>query len=133
MSRSSDLCTAFVRGFPNQCIDDESSKEYFYRGLDDNNKTILDTIAEGSDRECTYAKITEKLEMVSCNNKAWSTRKLNIGRKTFALQATNNLTIDEIPEELAQMRTKLGLVLKHVRGGVEKVNAVNYITKQHHR
>ena len=50
---------------------------------------------------------------------------MNISRKTFAVQATNNLTIDEMPEELAQMRTKLGLVLKHVRGGAEKVNEVN--------
>ena len=75
MSRSSYFCTAFVRGVPNQCIDDESSKEYFYQGQDDNNKTILDTIVAGSYGECTYEEITEKFEMISCNNKAWSTRK----------------------------------------------------------
>ena len=45
------------------------------------------------------------------------------------MQATHNLAIDEICEEMAQMRIKLRLVLKHVNEGEEKVNAVNYLTK----
>ena len=56
--------------FLNHRIDDDSLKEYFYRGKDDNNKAVLDTIAGGSYKECPYAKIVEKLEKISRNNKA---------------------------------------------------------------
>ncbi|XP_049364537.1 uncharacterized protein LOC125829343 [Solanum verrucosum] len=42
------MFTAFIRGVPNDRIDDESLKEYFYRGQDDNSKIVLDTITGGS-------------------------------------------------------------------------------------
>ena len=129
VSSSWDRFTSFLRSVPNHHIDDESLKEYFYRGQDDNNKEVLDTIAGGSYEECPYVEIAEKLAKISWNNKSWSTRKSDIGRKTFAVQSTHNPTTDEIREEMAQMRTELGLVLKHVTGVVEKINAVNYLSK----
>ena len=64
--------------------------------------------------------------MISCNNKAWSTIRSDIGGNTFVVQATNNRAVDEIHDEMAQMTNELGLVLKYVNGGAENVNAVNY-------
>ena len=78
-SSSWDRFTSFLRSVPNHHIDDESLKEYFYRGQDDNNKAVLDTIAGGSYGKCPYAMIAEKLEKISRNNKAYSTTKSYTG------------------------------------------------------
>ena len=56
ISSSWDRFTSFLRSVPNYRIDDESPKEYFYRGQDDNNKAVMDTIAGGSFGECPYAE-----------------------------------------------------------------------------
>ena len=120
VSSSWDRFTSFLRIFTNHRIDDESLKDYFYRGQDDNNKAVLDTIADGSDGECPYAEIAEKLEKIFRNNKAWSTRKSDIGRNTFVVQSTHNPATDEIREEMAQMRTELGLVFKTCHRGCTK-------------
>ena len=45
------------------------------------------------------------------------------------MQSTHNPATDDIREEMAHIRTELGLVLKHVTGGAEKINAVNYLAK----
>ena len=126
-----DRFTSFLRSVPIHRIDDELLKEYFYRGQNDNNnnKVVLDTIAGGSYGECTYVDIAEKLEKIFRNNKAWNTRKLDIERNTFAVQASHNPIADEIHEEMSQMRTELGWVLKHVTSGAENVNAVNCLAK----
>ena len=50
-------------------------------------------------------------------------------RNTFAVKASHGPTIDEIREEMDQMRTDLGLVLKHVTEGAKKVNMGKYLAK----
>ena len=57
VSSSWDRFTSFLQSVPNHHIDDESLKEYIYRGQDDNNKAVLDTITGGSYGECPYVEI----------------------------------------------------------------------------
>ena len=90
---------------------------------------MLDTIAGGSYGECPYVEIVKKLEKISRNNKAWRTRKSDTGKNTFVMQPAHNPATSELRDEMDQIRTKLGLVLKHVNRGEEKVNAVNYLSK----
>ena len=45
------------------------------------------------------------------------------------MKSTHNPATDEIREEIAQIRTELGLVLKHITRGAEKINAVKYLSK----
>lgn len=45
------------------------------------------------------------------------------------MQDRDNLAKDYMREKMAQMRIRLGLVLKYVTGGEDKVNAVNCLTK----
>lgn len=89
---------------------------------------VLDTIAGGSYGECLWPQMTEIMENISRNNKAWSTGKSETGRNTFTIQATNNQAADEIHEQMVQMRTELGLVLKDVAREDENVNALKYLT-----
>lgn len=83
MSSACDRFTVFVRSIQDHLIDDESLKQYFYKGQDYNNKAVFGTIAGCCYVECTYAKIVENLEKISHNNKAWSTSKMDTRRKTF--------------------------------------------------
>ena len=90
---------------------------------------IAHVLKRGSYGEYPYAKIAEKLEKISQNNKALSSRKSDNGRNTYAVQSTHNPATDDIREEMAQMRTELGLVFKHIIRGAEKINAINYLSK----
>ncbi|KAK4717938.1 hypothetical protein R3W88_016276 [Solanum pinnatisectum] len=54
--------------------------------------------------------------------------KSEIGRSAFVVQDVPSQSADDIREGMAQIRTKLRLVLKYVSGGPKKVNALNYLT-----
>ena len=85
---------------------------------------MLDSIIDGSDGACTYTGIARKLDNISQNNKVWRTRKMESRSNTFVVEGINNPTTYEIFEKMGQIKTELGLVLKHVSGGAEKVNAL---------
>ena len=70
-------------------------------------------------------RLQKKLEKISRNNNSYSTRNSDTGRNTFTVQSTHNSTTDDIREEMSHMRTDVGLVLKHVTRGAEKINIVN--------
>ena len=70
---------------------------------------MLDTIASGSYGECPHAKIANKLEKISRNNKDWITRKSDTARNTFAVESVHNSVADDLREEMAQMRTEFGV------------------------
>ena len=129
VSSSWDRLTSFLRSVPNHNIDDDLIREYFYRGKDDNNKVVLDTITGGSFGEFNYADIAEKLEKISKYNKFLSTRKSDTKRNIFAVQVSYNPATYKIHEDMSQMKTKIGWVLKHVPGGAKKETMVNYLAK----
>ena len=64
VSSSLDRFTSFLTSVPNHRIDDDSLKEYFDRGQDDNIKVVLDTIACGSYGQCPYDEIAEKIREI---------------------------------------------------------------------
>ena len=65
--------------------------------------------------------IAKKFEKISRNIKVWSTRKSYTRKNTFTVLALHNLDEDKVREEMYQMRTDLGLLLKHVTRGAKEV------------
>ena len=54
---------------------------------------------------------------------------LDTGRNTIAVPSAHKPATHKICEKKGQMKIDLGLILKHVIGGTEKVNMVNYFSK----
>lgn len=86
-----DRYSALVRGVRKHWICHESLKDYLYRGQEDINKAVLDTITSGPNRKHMYAQSVEKLEKISWNNKSWSTRWSDIAKQIFAVHIAYNL------------------------------------------
>uniref|UniRef100_M1DIJ0 Integrase core domain containing protein n=1 Tax=Solanum tuberosum TaxID=4113 RepID=M1DIJ0_SOLTU len=58
-------------------------------------------------------EIVGKLEKISKNDKAWSTKTLATTKSMFSIQATPNYSNNDISEEMTTLRTEVSLVLKH--------------------
>lgn len=56
---------------------------------------------------------------------------LAISKSILSIQATQNQPKDDIGEEMAQLRTEIGLLLKHLNGSAEKLNAMNYLVDEY--
>ena len=68
------------------------------------------------------------MEKKSGNNNAWTTRKSDTRKNTFAVQDTNNPSTNEMHEDSPHIRNEVVFILKHINGGAKKVNLVNYLT-----
>ena len=56
MSSSKDRFTAFLKGVPNNRINDVSLKEYFYKAQDDNNKDKVNNFVKLSDESVSSSR-----------------------------------------------------------------------------
>lgn len=108
MSNSWDMFIVFVRSIPNHRKDDESLKEYFYKGWDDNGKAMLDNIPGGSYGECIFEEIIEKLEKISRNNKHCTLESQTLV-EAISIQVAPSQSNDDSQEDMTQVSTYLGL------------------------
>ncbi|XP_015073758.1 uncharacterized protein LOC107017956 [Solanum pennellii] len=94
-------------------------------GQDDKNKAVLDTIVGGSYEDCTSAEIAEKLDKISRNNKARSTRKwrsvLATGRALVDIQKGHTkFSLNNEEETFNIIRS-----MKH-SGEIQMTSAITY-------